>query len=182
MVGTCVFLHEHSSFEAAKFSSVVACAILLCRWLLILNNFLPFPLLMNWSLTRKKTNTSNENPFLVGLGTGVGHRGTANMMLRILRSIDPFVVYSPERILTSSEAMAGKGLSVWLIFSYLWSSRHDFLLTKHKSTHFYFPSDQWITILRHLAHKEERKAPAVLKFHKAWPWSFGLWFSVDLGV
>lgn len=130
MVRTCFFLHEHSSFGAEKFFSVVSCAILLFWWLLVLNNFLPFPLLIKWMLIRK-IKPSNENPFLVRLGTDVVHRGTANIMLHILQSIGPFVVYSPECILTSSEALAGKGLFVWLNFSYLWSTRHVFLINLH---------------------------------------------------
>lgn len=117
-----------------------------------------------------------------GQGTEVGHRGTANIMMHILQSIDPFVVYSPECILTSSEATAEKRLFVWLICSFLWSIRQVFLIIKHKSTHFYFPSDQWITILRYLTNKEKWKVPKVLKFHQAWPWSFGIWFSVFLWV
>lgn len=133
MVGTCLFLHECSSLEAAKFSLVVPCAILLCWWLLVLNNYLPFPLSVKWILIRGKKKPSDESPFLVGLETGIGHRGTANVILHIHQSIDPFVVYSPECILTSSEAVVGKGLFVWLIFSYLWSTKQVFLIIKHKS-------------------------------------------------
>lgn len=124
-------------------------------------------------------NPSDENPFLVGLETSIERRGTANIMLHIPQSIDLFVVYSLECILTSSEAIVGKRLFVWLIFSCLWSTRHVFLIIKHKSTHFYFPSHQWITIWRYLAHKEEWKVPVVLKFHKSWPWRFGICFSAD---
>lgn len=179
MVGTCLFLHECSSLEAAKFSSVVPCAILSCWRLLVLNNFLPFPLSMKLILIRGGENPSDENPFLVGLETSIERRGTANIMLHIPQSIDLFVVYSLECILTSSEAIVGKRLFVWLIFSCLWSTRHVFLIIKHKSTHFYFPSHQWITIWRYLAHKEEWKVPVVLKFHKSWPWRFGICFSAD---
>lgn len=160
----CKLLHENIWLEHASsfmrvpllgmknFSSVVPCAILLCWWLVVLNNFLPFPLLMKWIVIRK-LKPSNENPFLVGLGTDVGHRGTANIMLHVLQSIGPFVVYSPECILTSSEALAGKGFFVWLIFSYLWSTRHVFLIIKQKSTHFYFHQVSESPFLRYLAHK-----------------------------
>ena len=64
-------------------------------------------------MEKKKKNPFKEDLFLVG------HRGTANIMSHILQVIDLFEVYSPERILTSSEAIVGKGSLVWLIFSYL---------------------------------------------------------------
>lgn len=133
MVGTCLFLYECSSVEAAKFSLVAPCATFLCWWILVLNNFLPFPLLMKWVLIWKK-NILWWKSFSCRcrLGTNIGHRGTANIMLHILQINRSFVVYSPECILTSSEAIVGKGLFVWLIFS----TRHVFPIIKHKSTHF----------------------------------------------
>lgn len=128
------------------------------------------------------SNKGEKNPLMKTSFLRAGNwgrtQGAANIMMHILQSIDPFVVYSPKCILTSSEATAEKRLFVCLICSFLWRFRQVFLIIKHKSTHFYLPSDQWITILKYLVHKEKWKVPKVLKFHQAWTWSFGIWFSV----
>jgi purine-cytosine permease-like protein len=58
-----MLIQECSSFEAAKFSLVTPCATLLCWWLLVLNNFLPLPLLMKQVLIKKKKER-NRNPLM----------------------------------------------------------------------------------------------------------------------
>lgn len=106
---------------------------------------------MNSSEGKKKP--SDENPFHVGLETGTGHRGRANIILHIPQSIDPFVVYSPECILTSSEAVVGKGLFVWLIFiTYEVLGKFFFLLNINLHT---FIFHQISESLLYLAHKDE---------------------------